>query len=70
MGFITPDSGAQDIFAHRSELLGAQWLAVGMAVLYEEAWDNTKGKRTAKNVSWQHGVVRPRSQRRGRTPLD
>jgi len=51
MGFITPSSGGEDLFVHRTFLLDAQALIPGTMVTYEEGWDAGKGKPVAQNVS-------------------
>jgi len=51
MGFISPATGGDDAFVHRSSLLDGQWLVVGSPVMFEDSWDQMKGKRIAKNVT-------------------
>lgn len=51
MGFIQPATGGDDAFVHRSSLLDGQWLVVGSPVMFEDSWDQMKGKRIAKNVT-------------------
>lgn len=50
MGFITPSAGGDDHFVHRTFLLDGQSLTLGSTVSFEPGWDQTKGKRVAKNV--------------------
>ena len=50
MGFITPADGTEDRFVHRSSLLSALQLSVGLTVSYNPDFDMEKGKPAAKNV--------------------
>mmetsp|Transcript_22253 Transcript_22253/g.50816 ORF Transcript_22253/g.50816 Transcript_22253/m.50816 type:complete len:620 (+) Transcript_22253:99-1958(+) len=50
MGFIKPDTAAEDLFVHRSHITNSQWLSVGATVTFEEGFDGMKGKRIAKQV--------------------
>mmetsp|Transcript_58474 Transcript_58474/g.163048 ORF Transcript_58474/g.163048 Transcript_58474/m.163048 type:complete len:434 (-) Transcript_58474:137-1438(-) len=49
-GFISPESGGQDVFVHRSQLTDGQMLQVGSRVSYESVYEPLKGKTTARNV--------------------
>lgn len=48
-GFLTPDSGAEDCFVHRSAIKGGQALDEGTKVAFEIITDD-KGRRAAANV--------------------
>jgi CspA family cold shock protein len=48
MGFITPASGGEDIFVHRTAIVDGKALAVGSTVNFEPSWDARKGKLIAK----------------------
>lgn len=51
-GFITPDDGADDIFAHTSQFSGDQnSLREGDKVTFESEWDEKKGKNRASSWS-------------------
>jgi cold shock CspA family protein len=50
MGFITPHSGGEDLFVHRSMLADGQTLIIGAQVSYDAGWDQMKNKGTAQNV--------------------
>ncbi|CAK0880605.1 unnamed protein product [Prorocentrum cordatum] len=56
MGFIKPDSGGDDVFVHRSDILDAQWLVEGTPVQFEEHWDTGRGKRIARRVCGAGGA--------------
>eukprot|EP00747_Dinoflagellata_sp_TGD_P182144 gnl/TRDRNA2_/TRDRNA2_36265_c0_seq1.p1 gnl/TRDRNA2_/TRDRNA2_36265_c0~~gnl/TRDRNA2_/TRDRNA2_36265_c0_seq1.p1 ORF type:complete len:638 (+),score=121.64 gnl/TRDRNA2_/TRDRNA2_36265_c0_seq1:50-1915(+) len=45
MGFITPGSGAPDIFVHRTALTDGNVLTEGLPVIFEEGWDERKQKK-------------------------
>lgn len=51
MGFITPSTGGQDLFVHRSQLVDGQMLTVGASVTFTPGWDAAKNKAIAQNVS-------------------
>jgi len=57
MGFIKPDSGGDDVFVHRSDILDAQWLVEGTTVQFEEHWDTGRGKRIARRVCGAGGAA-------------
>ena len=52
-GFIAPDDGSTDMFAHRKECNAApgSFLEVGDAVTYEFAFDAKKGKDACTSLS-------------------
>eukprot|EP00928_Gymnodinium_smaydae_P088099 TRINITY_DN72243_c0_g1_i1.p1 TRINITY_DN72243_c0_g1~~TRINITY_DN72243_c0_g1_i1.p1 ORF type:complete len:284 (+),score=32.22 TRINITY_DN72243_c0_g1_i1:50-901(+) len=50
-GFITPSGGGEDVFLHRSGLGEGVSPAVGDSVLYDEQWDDKKGKHRASGVT-------------------
>jgi len=54
-GFIGPDDGSADIFAHKGQLQGGDdsMIREGMKVSYNSEWDDRKGK--PKAVSWSMG---------------
>lgn len=56
MGFITPATGGEDVFVHRSFLADGQSLTIGSIVAYESAFDAVKNKPTAKNVRGAHAA--------------
>mmetsp|Transcript_41173 Transcript_41173/g.74391 ORF Transcript_41173/g.74391 Transcript_41173/m.74391 type:complete len:606 (+) Transcript_41173:82-1899(+) len=56
MGFIKPDTAAEDLFVHRSHITNSQWLSVGATVTFEEGFDAMKGKRIAKQVTVTGGM--------------
>jgi CspA family cold shock protein len=49
-GFITPDNGGRDVFAHVSNLDGMEALDQGQRVEFETAIDQRRGKSQAVNV--------------------
>ncbi|HXP04091.1 MAG TPA: cold-shock protein [Stellaceae bacterium] len=49
-GFITPESGGQDVFVHFSALVGMTELREGQKITYEEEPDPRSGKQRATNV--------------------
>lgn len=51
MGFVAPQSGGDDFFAHRSDLVGVQVLEPGTTVTFVPMWDNHKGKPIAKAIT-------------------
>jgi cold shock protein len=50
-GFITPESGGQDVFVHVSALQGSGSLREGDKVSFEVGQDRKTGKSKAENVS-------------------
>jgi len=50
-GFISPISGGDDVFVHRSALGEGVELSQGIAVMYESEWDDRKKKERASSVS-------------------
>ena len=51
-GFITPDDGSDDVFAHISELAHiSEGLWVGDAVTYDKEWVERKSKHNATNIN-------------------
>ena len=51
MGFIVPDTGGEDLFVHRRQILNAETFQEGSPVTYESGYDVWKDKAIAKNVS-------------------
>ena len=49
-GFITPDDGGQDVFAHVSGVMSGGTLRDGPKVSYDLAQDRKTGKSKAENV--------------------
>lgn len=49
-GFIKPDKGGDDLFAHVSNLKDGDALKEGSEVSYEEVYDDRKGKYRAEEV--------------------
>jgi len=49
-GFIKPDKGGDDLFAHVSNLKDGDALKEGTEVTYEEVYDDRKGKYRAEEV--------------------
>jgi len=54
-GFIGPDDGGEDLFCHRSALVGAEALEKGDKVTFDETYDERKGKMRANNVTPGNG---------------
>merc|ERR1712226_1821494 len=54
-GFITPDDGSDDVFAHVKECPDLEGCQAGDAVSYDTKWDDRKGKYSATNVSVSGG---------------
>ena len=50
-GFITPDDGSEDVFAHVKECTELEGCGQGDAVAYDTKWDDRKGKYNATNFS-------------------
>merc|ERR1719394_729683 len=50
-GFITPDDGGDDLFAHRNQIADSQALQEGDTVRFDEGWDDMKGKSNATNIT-------------------
>merc|ERR1712028_118696 len=51
-GFITPDDGSEDVFAHVKECSELDGCGAGDAVAYDTKWDDRKGKYNATNLSF------------------
>ena len=51
-GFITPDDGGKDLFAHHSSIQGSGYksLKEGQKVSFEEQRDPKRGKSSAENL--------------------
>jgi CspA family cold shock protein len=49
-GFITPDGGGRDVFAHVTNLVDMEALDQGQRVEFETAIDERRGKSHAVNV--------------------
>merc|ERR1712070_874368 len=54
-GFITPDDGSEDVFAHIKECPDLESAQQGDAVTYDTKWDDRKGKYNATNLSVSGG---------------
>merc|ERR1711865_1200467 len=54
-GFITPDDGSEDVFAHVKECPDLEGCSVGDACNYDTKWDDRKGKNNATNFSTSGG---------------
>ena len=54
-GFITPDDGSADVFAHVKECPELEGAQPGDAVNYDTKWDDRKGKYNATNFSTSGG---------------
>jgi len=50
-GFIKPDKGGDDVFAHASGLRDGDALLEGSEVTFEEVYDDRKGKYRAEGVT-------------------
>merc|ERR1711924_9155 len=50
-GFITPDDGGDDVFAHVKECPDLEGCGPGDAVAFDTKWDDRKGKYNATNLS-------------------
>jgi len=50
MGFIASNSGGEDMFVHRSDLMDGQTLMRGAQITYEPHWDARKNKPVAKKI--------------------
>lgn len=50
MGFITPDGGLADVFAHRSNFMDGASLVPGARVKFTMGWDVQKNKGIARNI--------------------
>jgi len=55
MGFISPSTGGEDFFVHRSNLCDGHSLAPGASVTFDPAWDVQKNKPVAKKVTGAFG---------------
>lgn len=53
-GFITPDDGGDDLFAHCSNVSGGG-LVEGDKVYFDQEWDDRKSKYRASNISGGSG---------------
>jgi cold shock protein len=49
-GFIRPDEGGADLFAHAKSLIGASSLMQGQRVEFDEVFDQQRGKYRAQDV--------------------
>jgi CspA family cold shock protein len=54
-GFITPDDGGEDVFAHVKECPELEGAQAGDAVNYDTKYDDRKGKYNATNLSVSGG---------------
>merc|ERR1712203_701870 len=54
-GFITPNDGGDDVFAHVKECPDLEGCSAGDAVNYDTKWDDRKGKYNATNLSVSGG---------------
>ena len=54
-GFITPDDGGEDVFAHVKECPDLDGAQAGDAVSYDTKYDDRKGKYNATNLSMSGG---------------
>ena len=54
-GFITPDDGSEDVFAHVKECPELEGSQAGDAVSYDTKYDDRKGKYNATNLSKSGG---------------
>eukprot|EP00429_Kryptoperidinium_foliaceum_P066078 CAMPEP_0176061870 /NCGR_PEP_ID=MMETSP0120_2-20121206/30849_1 /TAXON_ID=160619 /ORGANISM="Kryptoperidinium foliaceum, Strain CCMP 1326" /LENGTH=212 /DNA_ID=CAMNT_0017395431 /DNA_START=81 /DNA_END=716 /DNA_ORIENTATION=+ len=54
-GFISPDDGGDDVFCHKSAIPGTEMLDRGDKVLFDEDYDEQKGKTRAVNVTVTSG---------------
>ena len=54
-GFITPDDGSEDVFAHVKECPDLEGAQPGDAVYYDTKYDDRKGKYNATNLSMKSG---------------
>merc|ERR1711966_543465 len=54
-GFITPDDGSEDVFAHVKECPELEGAQPGDAVNYDTKYDDRKGKYNATNLSVSGG---------------
>jgi len=51
-GFITPDDGSEDVFAHVKECPDLDGAQPGDAVNYDTKYDDRKGGTTSSPSSW------------------
>merc|ERR1712216_478467 len=54
-GFITPDDGSEDVFAHVKQNPALEGCQAGDACTFDTKWDDRKGKYNADNVSMSGG---------------
>merc|ERR1712194_718946 len=54
-GFITPDDGSDDCFAHVKENPELEQCQKGGSVTFDAVWDDRKGKWKAENVTGGSG---------------
>eukprot|EP00747_Dinoflagellata_sp_TGD_P129074 gnl/TRDRNA2_/TRDRNA2_174625_c2_seq8.p1 gnl/TRDRNA2_/TRDRNA2_174625_c2~~gnl/TRDRNA2_/TRDRNA2_174625_c2_seq8.p1 ORF type:complete len:106 (+),score=32.30 gnl/TRDRNA2_/TRDRNA2_174625_c2_seq8:92-409(+) len=54
-GFITPDDGGDDVFAHVKECPELEGCQAGDPCTFDTRWDDRKGKYNATNVSVSGG---------------
>merc|ERR1712194_924334 len=54
-GFITPDDGGDDCFAHVKDSPALENCQKGDSVNFDKVWDDRKGKYKAENVSGGSG---------------
>merc|ERR1719367_381178 len=63
-GFIKPDDGGSDVFAHTTKLEGAEELNIGERVTFDIVYDDKTGKDRAENISGD-GSGQPAEKRGG-----
>merc|ERR1712216_843294 len=64
-GFIAPNEGGDDLFVHRTALVGSQALAEGDNVQYDATYDDRKGKYLRERDG-RHGPAPDGRQGHGR----
>lgn len=50
-GFVRPDDGGGDVFAHAKELLDVSTLRIGQRVEFDAVFDRDRGKYRAQRVT-------------------